>query len=178
MDREIRTNDISISNPLFNKMMLKFCWISSAPFRVLCRIINVNNLVSPESPVTAESINHHTNCTNIAIGADVKTVKNVPRPVTTITVGSNHHKIYFINASASIKIPVSAEYFISGTNDSKLKRITGSITAVNMARVRTIISFVDFICLLFISSLILFLLSFNQKKATIKTGYNPRTLVI
>lgn len=69
--------------------------------------MSVKNLISPESPVTAESINHHTNCTNIAIGADVKTVKKVPIPVTVITVGSSHHKMYFIKANSSITIPVS-----------------------------------------------------------------------
>ena len=99
----------------------------------------------------AESINHQMNCTNIAIGVVVKIVKNVPKPVTTITVGSNHHKMYLRNANASIAIPVSAEYSISGISDSKLKIITGSITAVKIAKVRTVMSFTVSICLLFIN---------------------------
>jgi len=45
------------------------------------------------------SINHHTNCTKIAIGIDVKIVKNIPEEVTN---GKSYIRIKFESEEGSI----------------------------------------------------------------------------
>src|SRR5699024_301606 len=91
---------------------------------------------------------------------------------------ANHHRIYFIKANGSTEIPESAEYFSSGISDSKLRRITGTITAVSKAQQRVRINFAVPICLLPISSSMRLRLSLSQKAAVTNTGYSPRDLVI
>lgn len=149
----------------------------SEPRNKLWRIISVNIFVSPDNAVIEVSINHHANCIKMAIGVDVKIVKNIPKEVTIIAVGNNHHIIYFRKANISIAIPVSAENFISGMKDSKLKIIIGNMTAKSIAKKRTVTSFVVPICLQSISSFIRFRLSFSQKITAKNTGYNPKSLV-
>lgn len=138
----------------------------------------MNIFVSPDNAVIEVSINHHANCIKIAIGADVKIVKNIPKEVTIIAVGNSHQTIYFKKANTSIAIPVSAENSINGINDSKLKTTIGIITATSIAKKRTVISFAVPTCLQSINSFIRFRLSFSQKITTKNTGYKPKPLVI
>lgn len=165
-------------SPLFKQIRVKSRLIISEPPNTLWRIINVKILVSPDSPVTAPSTNHHTNCIKIATGVDVKIVKNIPNDVTIIAVGNSHHIIYLKKANRSIAIPVSAEYLINGIKDSKLKRTTGNITAVSKAKNRIEINLAVPVGLQSINSFIQFLLSFNQKITVTKTGNSPNALVI
>ena len=151
-DNAINIKDKITNSPLFKQIKLKSCFISSEPRNKLCRIISVNIFVSPDNAVKEVSINHHTNCTKIAIGIDVKIVKNIPEEVTIIAVGNNHQTIYFRKANTSIAIPVSAENSINGINDSKLKIVIGNNTAASIAKKRIVISFVVPICLQSISS--------------------------
>mgnify|MGYP007079156416 CR=1 FL=1 len=71
-DNAINIKDKITNSPLFKQIKLKSCFISSEPRNKLCRIISVNIFVSPDNAVKEVSINHHTNCTKIAIGIDVK----------------------------------------------------------------------------------------------------------
>lgn len=103
---------------------------------VLCLIINVEREFSPTRTFLL-SINHQIIWIIMAIGKPDKIVKNVPIADTIIVVGSNHHKIYFINAKLSITIPVFFEYSIKGIKDSKLNRMIGNNTAVKIAKYLT-----------------------------------------
>ena len=109
IDNTISTSAKHTNNPLFKQIKVKFRFIISEPFNVLCRIISVKRVVSPDNPVTEVSTNHHINCTKTANGVEVKIVKNIPNDVTIIAVGNSHHIIYLIKANLSIAIPVSAE---------------------------------------------------------------------